>query len=820
MTPPVLPRSLTPIPGESLTGFLLRLSHRLALAPGELAALTALEPRGRLSSSRLLRLDPDGGFAHATRLAPAEAEALTLTPLARAYPAARLEYCGRQRTLTGLFVKENWIFSAATRYCPQCLAGDGSAIQNVHGGGWQRTWRLPVVFACLRHRRLLRLACPACARPAHAKTQDGLLPAPTVLGLHPAACRARVTWRGACCGHRLDTADPAPELTGAALALQQRTWRLLHTAADPDTGTAGGPGQYFNDLRVLSCLTAASWPVGAQYCDDSHARDLVDRHIEAVRASITATRLAGRAVHELELYDRPPLEPAACAALLSAADRLARQHDPAERTAIMHHLLTAMPPSAKAALWLRQFRRGGNCTPQLTASISAAFAPRSFHAPLPRARPAFSADHIPAIVPLTWYETHLTGLAGLRTMMVRRAAALRLAILATRADIDGAARAIGMPGVVAHATVCELGRRRTALEAAVDQLAAVLGATAPALTDYGRRRRALAGWMIPPDEWELLTADLVAADTHRAYSERPTDWGETKRRAASASVWAQLTGGEARHAPAFDPAPVYTQPVSLVGATSSQRYALKHRDYGHYAALRARLADYAEKLTAVIDARDTVIPNTHDADQQEPRQHIRAGKAWHRYLRPMTGDALQRLTKRESDTAWERFDQAFGFHPSTCEFPAITEPNDSITWSLDAIRDGDREKNIERLTTLVQDALTACTPQPDGSLLILDWQHEAYRLRPHHPPTEMFLPNALTQSLRPGWPLGPYPNGDYYILLAEDLGFGSFGHPWEHSLCLFGTDLLAAVADEITSLLPRIQRRGGRPAAPPDEKLA
>lgn len=281
--------------------------------------------------------------------------------------------------------------------------------------------------------------------------------------------------------------------------------------------------------------------------------------------------------------------------------------------------------------------------------------------------------------------------------------------------------------------------------------------------------------------------------------------------ATTAFVWAQVTSGEARHAPAFDPAPVYTQPISLAGATSIQRYSLKHRDYGHYAALRTRLTDYAEKRAAFIDADGSTIANTNSGEL-EPRVKIRAGKAWHRYLRPMTSDALQRLTKREADAVWDRFDQDFDFHPSMYEFPAITEPADSITWNLDAIRDGDREKNIERLTLLIQDALTACTTAPDGSLLILDWHHETYRLRPHLPPTEMFLPKALTQHLRPGWPLGPYPNGDYYILLDEDFRFGSFGHPWEHSLCLFGTALLDADADEITRILPHIARRAGQPA--------
>ena len=158
-----------------------------------------------------------------------------------------------------------------------------------------------------------------------------------------------------------------------------------------------------------------------------------------------------------------------------------------------------------------------------------------------------------------------------------------------------------MPAGTARTSLCELGARRTALEAAAENLATALDTGAIQLINYGRRRRTLHNWTITPPEWAHLTADLIAADTHRAYIDRPTDWGDLKRRSASAWVWAALTGGEPRHAPAFDPAPTQTQPLSLAGATSSHRYNLDQRNYGTYAALRARLTDYADTLAATID---------------------------------------------------------------------------------------------------------------------------------------------------------------------------------------------------------------------------
>jgi hypothetical protein len=45
-----LPRSLDPLPAESLPGYVLRLAHRLDMSPGRLAALTGLG-NGRRQSS-------------------------------------------------------------------------------------------------------------------------------------------------------------------------------------------------------------------------------------------------------------------------------------------------------------------------------------------------------------------------------------------------------------------------------------------------------------------------------------------------------------------------------------------------------------------------------------------------------------------------------------------------------------------------------------------------------------------------------------------------------------------------------------------------
>ncbi|GAA1186042.1 hypothetical protein F4556_007181 [Kitasatospora gansuensis] len=174
----------------------------------------------------------------------------------------------------------------------------------------------------------------------------------------------------------------------------------------------------------------------------------------------------------------------------------------------------------------------------------------------------------------------------------------------------------------------------------------------------------------------------------------------------------------------------------------------------------------------------------------------------------MTAEALHRLTSIEYTEIWDRFDAKFDFRASMHDFPGITEPVPSITWSLDALNDDPGDRKLDHLVDLVQDGLAKCS-NPGESLWILDWQHTCYRLRPDLPPTDMFLPRVLEGRSREGWPRSPYPDGDYYIFLADDLRFGTFGHPWEHSLCVFGSELLDAITEDVDQVLQRVLRRDG-----------
>lgn len=104
---------------------------------------------------------------------------------------------------------------------------------------------------------------------------------------------------------------------------------------------------------------------------------------------------------------------------------------------------------------------------------------------------------------------------------------------------------------------------------------------------------------------------------------------------------------------------------------------------------------------------------------------------------------------------------------------------------------------------MVEHALASCVG-PQDTLFALDWQHTSYR----------FAPQGVGGPGQPAWPLSPYPDGDYFIFLSEDFRFGSFGHPWEESICLFGEELLDAASAEVDRVLGPPIRRSGKAVGP------
>lgn len=160
----------------------------------------------------------------------------------------------------------------------------------------------------------------------------------------------------------------------------------------------------------------------------------------------------------------------------------------------------------------------------------------------------------------------------------------------------------------------------------------------------------------------------------------------------------------------------------------------------------------------------------------------------------------------EYDRLWRRFETLYNFRASTRVegWPAINEPRASLTFDLSVIEDGPRRAaaydaiNAEALRSFVW----ALGDVPE--LVVLDWQHPAYRFRP------------VTHALMPEseWNVPVYPDGDYYAFLTPELTEGTFGHPWEQSLCVIGERLCASLGASLGTWLPLL-RRAGQPVTSP-----
>jgi len=164
--------------------------------------------------------------------------------------------------------------------------------------------------------------------------------------------------------------------------------------------------------------------------------------------------------------------------------------------------------------------------------------------------------------------------------------------------------------------------------------------------------------------------------------------------------------------------------------------------------------------------------------------------------------AWENLTDAEMDIAWDRFYPEFNFRPSVHpqDWPGIKEPAPSTTYSISSVYGKDYYVLEKDLNAKTLKAFQKCIEQ-EKRLYALDWQHPCYWLYAHH----------FVDSQRPkAWMVPVLPNGDYYIFLAEDFSFGLFGHPWEQTICVFGTVLLSALAQDMPLLFTKHIRRDGK----------
>ncbi|MER7671317.1 TniQ family protein [Kitasatospora sp. NPDC096128] len=577
-----LPRSLSPLPDESLPGFLLRLAHRLDLSPSQLIWRTGLggdKPGSRALAGHLLMLEaaPLEAFAAATRLAPIDAEALTLRPFLRHYPplTRALVREGSQPRPRNIFPPG--LLAAYSRYCPLCLAGDGSPVQNKYGGPWKRQWRLAITFACLDHNVFLRHHCPTCGQLALSGYPDSplsLMPSAGAHGLHAAQCRNSRPGEGrhqhVLCRQPLDqVAPPDLELSPDLAELQRRLLARLDGRQPAELAAQG-----FADLHVVSSIVRATWPAAIDHVPEETRTALTDHvSVQESLARSTWPRANNRGRRSSIAWTTPPAAAPAMAAMLFAAERLITA--PEQPDALAE--LLPLAPVQKEPRWDDTWRTLARDSSQLLRQridrdyrvqfppewirhgtpiqwIAQTHRAEALFEPVVEVRDrGFGPEHIPQRLPDDWFRVFAdhAGLPAPSSQLLRRIIPIQMVQSVTSLGFQDAAEFLGIPTEWItteprrlHPLRLHSQWRTYDFPGAVERLAGHI-AHNPGRTDYKARRRFFASWNLDDEDWERLCQPHARVGTQKTRSRI--------RDCVSALIWSRATGSEFVLAPVFHP---------------------------------------------------------------------------------------------------------------------------------------------------------------------------------------------------------------------------------------------------------------------------
>lgn len=554
--PHPLPDRVAPVDGEAFASYVDRVAalYRVPLS-------TALHRTGVTDDDSFralpvgygVALAPDRleAFAHATRLTPERVTGMLLA----GYQGGPLDLSGLDtaapRSVRAVALRE-WGYFVGSHACPSCLADDGA---------WRVRWKLPWSFACVRHRRLLIDTCPECGRRAGIGRRDGMS-APAFPGRvpQPGRCRNAVPTglagagrAGLPCDHDLGSAVAhRPAANDPALAAQTMVDALLD---------AGGTAQLFAGLRAICALLlhhggpehvdAAAEPAVDAFANHVAGRDAVREE----RGAMIGAGVDGRRGPRTRSWTAVPQPAVLMAAVAPAALRVLEPDDPhvvAERLA---PLLDTAAATARGLAVVTRIPHDFGFTPPLRAAFDAWQDGRPRRKAVHRygagartsRRWSVAAAHVPQLLWTAEYRDRFAELLpDSREHMARRFAAMALVKTAEPVTWRQAAQRLDLDphrsaGLVNHYIVGLNARGHTeAFFSRVRDLADRLDAD-PHGVDYSALRRAHAG----------LT-DLDPAAWRRACREAGVHPGlGTRRRNAATWVWAELTGGDWRLAPAF-----------------------------------------------------------------------------------------------------------------------------------------------------------------------------------------------------------------------------------------------------------------------------
>lgn len=150
---------------------------------------------------------------------------------------------------------------------------------------------------------------------------------------------------------------------------------------------------------------------------------------------------------------------------------------------------------------------------------------------------------------------------------------------------------------------------------------------------------------------------------------------------------------------------------------------------------------------------------------------------------------LKEFTDFDYRSVLDSFEEMYQFKPSIHhrDWPGIVEPSPSITISLTEDVHNE-EPDVDEIYALFKKAFNRLSKESKIAYMI-DWHHQCY-----------YAPDTFVKE---PW---VYPDGDYYLYLSNDLKTGTFGHPWEATICVMGEELVSIVLEELVHTSLKIVR--------------
>lgn len=590
-----LPRSLDPLPGESLTGFVLRLAHRLEVSPQQITKATGLRtssPQPITPAHHAVHLAPEvaAAFAHATRLSPAEVAELCLSSFGHRYFAYQA-YIERwvPSAQPHWAAPAGWGSHRLTRYCPQCLATDASPIQNLHGGPWRKLWHLPVSFACVEHERLLETSCPHCRKPINHHHSNILIVRPALDLLHPAQCRNPATdadrsARHEVCAGRLDQPTPSTPVSADQLECQQFLNTLL-TSPTPQAQSLGrtvAPLTYFHDLHAATVLLR---PQPAPTVTGQPRRRLT----RLPQVPTDAARVLSQAHHLLAL-DGDHGERAIDELLASV------RWSPSRWSAVLNC-------ARDSSSTLQRLIRRADALPRPVPPPRRMPIPIRDRTILPSHHVTFTSRHIPQHLPAAWLEQHFD-VPSHTHQALRHAVPIYLVQMIAGGTQRQCAERLDLTWTTAQSLLHEAHRRVTTARV-TDKVTAGLRQLADHLdrasqhVDYHHRRHTLASWELPDADWQHLAAPLPPPTSRRFDSSLYRD-------SAAVLIWTQVTQSHPRRAPIVQRSQATSGRRSPLQVLLAETLYRQRTDQPRYLRpIESSLASYARALAQNLDNQRT-----------------------------------------------------------------------------------------------------------------------------------------------------------------------------------------------------------------------